>query len=181
MKLSAQNSIAMIIDEQERLMPVIDQKESVIDRTVLLIQGLKELGVPMVVTEQYTKGLGFTVAPVQEALQEAYQPLEKRSFSCMLQDEMRQAVLGSGKKQVIICGAETHICVMQTVRDLLAEGCEVILAVDALGSRREYDKRSGIARMAQEGAIISSVESILFELTETSTSEHFKAISKLVK
>ena len=99
----------------------------------------------------------------------------------MLQDEMRQAILGSGKKQVIICGAETHICVMQTVRDLLAEGCEVILAVDALGSRREYDKRSGIARMAQEGAIISSVESILFELTETSTSEHFKAISKLVK
>ncbi len=180
MRMKAEDTLAVFIDFQEKLIPVIHENEAVVARAAILGKGLRELGVPIIVSQQYTKGLGETVPEVKEALGE-FPPYEKKTFSCMQTASLKDAICGAGKKHILVCGTETHICVMQTVLDLLEEGFRVYVVTDAVGSRTAADKQAGIARMQAEGAYISSVESALFELTVGAESPQFKTISKLVK
>jgi nicotinamidase-related amidase len=171
-RLERTTAILLIIDVQEKLMPVIANREQLEANIVRLIRGAQILGVPILITEQYVKGLGHTVAPLRDALGDAYKPIEKSCFSGYRELE---------RKQVIVAGIETHVCVYQTVSDLLAHGYEVTLVADALSSRTIENKEIALRRMMSEGAKLSSTEMALFELTVASGTDEFRAISKLVK
>lgn len=173
--------MALIIDLQERLVPVIDRKEELLHNTKILIKGLHALNIPSIVTQQYTKGLGMTIPEIAEAVGGPFDYYDKITFSCAENEEIYTKIKESGKKNIIVCGVEAHICVLQTVIDLIAEGFNVILVEDCIGSRKENDRRIGIKRAASEGAVLTSYESILFELTRTANTEVFKIISGLVK
>lgn len=173
-------SIGLIIDFQERLYPHIYQNELIASNTAKLIEGLKIIGVPILVTTQYVKGLGDTISIIKSSLQ-SYDPIEKVSFSCCGNNHFLQRLNQLGKKFVIIAGIETHVCVLQTGLDLLEHQYQPVIVEDCVSSRRENDKYVAIRRLEKEGAIITTYESILFELLETSGTEIFKSISKIVK
>lgn len=180
MRIKKENSIAVVIDVQRRLYPFISENEKLTDNIVRLIKGIKALKIDIFVTVQYLKGLGDTIDPVKEALGD-YQHLEKSSFSCCGDTEFMKKLKEKGKKNVIICGIESHVCVLQTALDLIANGFQPVLIEDCVSSRNQNDKRIAVERMRQEGAVISTYESILFELLEVSGTETFKEISKIVK
>ena len=181
MRIDPNNTAALVVDYQEKLLPAIHDVESLLARTKILLSGLKVLGIPVIVTEQYAKGLGPTVKELQECLEEAYRPYDKMTFSVMGCEEVRSTFAALGKKNIIVCGTEAHICVLQSVIDLLAEGYNVYLVEDCIASRKVSDKESGIKRAMGEGAFITSAEAILFELAVVSGTPVFKQISKLVK
>lgn len=180
MHMKLEDAVAMVIDIQEKLVPAIHNKDEVVQKNVQLLNGLKAVGCPVIFTQQYTKGLGMTVPELVET-QDNFQYLEKMTYSCLDTQEIKDALEKLGKKTVIISGLETHICVMQTVRDLIAEGYQVYLIADAISSRTEFNYQIGMERMKQEGAVISSVESVLFELLVKAGTPEFKVISKLIK
>lgn len=180
MRILKDNCSGLIIDIQERLLPHIHEHEAVLRNTEILIKGLQTLGVPVIVTEQYTKGLGFTVEPLK-GLFSNFEPLEKISFSCCDNDQFSSKLKTTGKKYVIIAGIETHVCVLQTAMDLLEKGYTPVVAEDCVSSRKPNDKRIALARMEKFGAIITTCESILFELARFAGTDPFKTISKLVK
>lgn len=180
MHIKLEDAVAMVIDIQEKLVPAIHNKDEVVQKNVQLLNGLKAVGCPVIFTQQYTKGLGMTVPELVET-QDNFQYLEKMTYSCLDTQEIKDALEKLGKKTVIISGLETHICVMQTVRDLIAEGYQVYLIADAISSRTEFNYQIGMERMKQEGAVISSVESVLFELLVKAGTPEFKVVSKIIK
>ena len=180
MRIKRDNTAAIVIDFQERLYPYIHDNEKLTKNVVRLIKGLNALGINMVVTEQYSKGLGHTIAEIKEAIGE-YEHIEKDTFSSCGSKEVCDYLSKSGKKNVIVIGIESHVCVLQTTIDLIAMGYQPVLIEDCVSSRSVNDKSIAIERMRQEGAIISTYESILFELCEVSGTDMFKAISKIVK
>lgn len=180
MHMKLEDAVAMVIDIQEKLVPAIHNKDEVVQKNVQLLNGLKAVGCPVIFTQQYTKGLGMTVPELVET-QDNFQYLEKMTYSCLDTQEIKDALEKLGKKTVIISGLETHICVMQTVRDLIAEGYQVYLIADAISSRTEFNYKIGMERMKQEGAVISSVESVLFELLVKAGTPEFKVVSKIIK
>jgi nicotinamidase-related amidase len=180
MRILKDDTAGLIIDIQERLFPFIHEHDRIARNTAILIQGFKTLDLPIVVTQQYTKGLGGTVAPVLEALgTENY--LEKVAFSCCDDNGFMQELSRHGRKNVVIAGIEAHVCVLQTTIDLISNGYQPIVVEDCVSSRSPNDKTVAIARMRAEGAIITTYESILFELLRFSGTSEFKSISKLVK
>lgn len=181
MRILAKDTMALIIDFQERLVPVIHQQEELLHNTELLIKGLDALEIPMVVTQQYTKGIGITVPRISELFGQEFTYEDKITFSCVETKSILEQIEKSEKKNIIICGIEAHICVLQTVIDLIEKGYHVILVEDCVGSRRESDRQVGIKRAILEGAIPTTYESILFELTRVAKSDVFKEISKLIK
>jgi len=180
MRVKKEDTIAVVIDVQKRLFPFISENEKISANIVKLIKGLKVLGINIITTVQYSKGLGDTIEPIQEALGN-YKHMEKMSFSCCGFDDFISSLKSSGKKNVIICGIESHVCVLQTVIDLLENGFNPVLIEDCVSSRNLNDKKIAVERMRQEGAKISTYESILFELLEVSGTDTFKEISKIVK
>jgi hypothetical protein len=180
MRILRENTIGIFIDIQEKLFPHMQERSMLEQNLVKLNTGLRILEIPIVVTEQYSKGLGFTISPLKLALEE-FSAIEKTAFSCCDEPQFINTLSASGKKNVIVCGIETHVCVLQTTIDLLQAGYQAIVLEDCVSSRKLSDKNIAIERMRQEGAIISSMESVLFELTRTSGTESFKAISRLVK
>lgn len=180
MRILKEESAGLIVDIQERLFPHIYEHENIEKNTQILIQGLKILEVPIIVTEQYRKGLGLTIPSIANSL-ESHESIEKMSFSCCDNENFEAELERFNKKNVIIAGIETHVCVLQTVVDLIIAGYQPVVVEDCVSSRKERDKNIAIERMRQEGAIISSYESILFELARVSGTASFKAISKLVK
>jgi nicotinamidase-related amidase len=179
-KILKQDSTALlVIDIQERILKVINEYERVVENSLKLIKGFQILELPVMYTEQYPKGLGPTVSELKEVLGTV--ALEKTTFSCSGADNLFPTLINSGIKQVAVCGIESHVCVQQTVMDLLANGFQVNVAADAVSSRREFDYKIALDRMNKKGAEITTTESILFELLEKSGTEKFKAISKLVK
>lgn len=180
MRLDASHSLALCIDIQERLFPHIHQHDELADRCVRLIRGLRALDVPIIVTEQYVKGLGQTIPSVREVLGD-HEPLEKMSFSCCGVDAIEARVLGARRHTMILFGIETHVCVLQTALDLLAQGQTVVVVEDCVSSRNPNDKRVAIERMRTGGAIITTMESILFELLRVAGTDTFKTISAIVK
>jgi len=180
MRVTAESSIGLIIDIQERLYPHIAEKEALLDRTRLLIRGLDVLGLPVLFTQQYTKGLGPTIPEIQQLFSN-FSSLEKRSFSCVDDAAIAGYLQSAGRKFVVIAGIETHVCILQTVLDLKATGYQPVVVTDCVSSRSLEDKEIALRRIAGEGAILTSCESLLFELLRTSESPKFKEISALVK
>ncbi len=165
---------------QERLYPLVQDHHRLTKNTAILIEGLKAVEIKILVTEQYTKGLGFTIEPLKNLLTDI-DFVEKQAFSCCDEPGFYEELALSGARYVVIAGIETHVCVMQTAIDLLSNGYIPVVAEDCVSSRNLNDKKIAIERMRQEGAIITTYESILFELLRYSGTESFKKISKLVK
>lgn len=180
MRVTAESSIGLIVDIQERLFPHIAEKEALLARTSLLIKGLQILQLPLLVTQQYTKGLGPTVMGVQK-LFTPFSALEKRSFSCVDDAGIASQLRSAGRKFVLLAGIETHVCILQTALDLKAAGYIPVVVTDCVSSRSLADKDTALGRLAGEGAILTGSESLLFELLRTSESSRFKEISALVK
>jgi len=179
-RINLSDTISIVIDVQERLFPLIYENEKLEHNLVRLIKGLKALNVQLIVTQQYTKGLGGTIQPVSEVLGE-FTHLEKTSFSCCGDETIMSSVKNSGKKYVVLMGIESHVCVFQTALDLLDNGFIPVLIEDCVSSRNPNDKKIAVSRIRNAGGIISTYESILFELTVVSDTEQFKSISKIVK
>lgn len=180
MRIFAEDTAALIIDFQEKLVPAIANNEEIVAKAATFVAGLKELGVPMAVTQQYTKGLGDTVPAIKEALGE-FEPMEKMSFSAMGCDTFVEWVKAQGKKTILVCGVESHICVLQSIIDLQREGYRVFIVADCVGSRMVYNKDYAIQRAAQEGAFVTTCEGALYEMVQGAGTPHFKAISKITK
>lgn len=180
MRIKPEQTIALIIDEQERLLPVIHNHQEILHRTEILIKGLNLLQVPLILTQQYTKGLGMSAPSLFEAAQTT-EWMEKRTFSCWGEETIRKTIQNSHRQKILICGVESHICVQQTVLDLLSTGYEVFLIADCVSSRKPSDLEFALQHMQQAGAVLTTSEAILFELMDTSLHPHFKEISKLIK
>ncbi len=181
MRILAENTLALVVDFQDKLIPVIKGNSQLLHNTQILLKGLKLLQIPMIVTQQYTKGLGMTIPSLMETMGEDKVFYDKITFSCADDEKILEQIEKRGKTNIIICGAEAHICVLQSVIDLLEKGFCVVLIEDCIGSRKESDKKTALCRAVSEGAVIASYESILFELTRTAKSEVFKQISALIK
>jgi len=172
--------VALVIDIQEKLFPHIDNHDQLQTNCEILLSGLKVLDIPIIVTEQYPKGLGHTIKAVSDLITD-FSPIEKLSFSCCGEKKFLEAVQGYSKRNVIIFGIETHVCVLQTVMDLIERGYHPVIIEDCVSSRKPKDRETALKRMAREGVIITTYESILFELCEVAGTDQFKQISKLVK
>jgi nicotinamidase-related amidase len=175
-KLDPARTTLVVVDVQEGFRKAIPDFERVAKATATLIEGAEAIGVPIVVTEQYPKGLGETVPEVAGHLPDGLEPLEKVVFSA---SEAEGFDLG-GRDQALICGVETHVCVNQTALDLLAGGVDVQIAEDAVGSRFEENKRVGLHKMQQAGAVLTSVETALFELLGRAGTDEFKRVQELI-
>lgn len=164
-------------------MPVIHERFEVEKNIERLIRGAHVIGVPVLVTEQYVKGLGPTIEPLRRALEETggYRPIEKSCFSAQGCEPFALQLAALERKQVIVAGIETHVCVYQTVRDLLALGLSVSIVADAVSSRTAQNKDIALRRLVSEGVKLSSTEMVLFELLVQSGTDEFRAISKLVR
>ena len=158
----------------------MEGKEEMLRKCLILIEGLKVLGVPVVFTEQYPRGLGPTLEPVSIALGGA-PAIEKAAFSCCDEPAYLNSLEKSGANTLVICGIEAHVCVMQTVVDMIGSGYRAVVVEDCISSRNPDDLRVALDRMRAEGAVITTCESILFELARISGTEQFKVISRLIK
>jgi len=180
MRIKAEDCVFVQVDVQERLFPHIQNNEELEKNLVTLVKGLQLHEIPMIVNEQYKKGIGETIASLKE-LTDEYPHFEKTTFSCCGNEDGLCAIKDTGKKIVILAGIETHVCVLQTALDLLEEGLQPVLVTDCVNSRKEKDKDIAIKRMIQAGVIPTTYESLLFELTVNAKNPVFKEISKLVK
>ncbi len=180
MRITTDNTIGMIIDIQERLFPVMFEKEKLLGNCLVLIQGLSELNVPLIVSQQYTKGLGETLPEIKSAIQD-FKYYEKRDFSCYDEQSIFDRISELNAKNIIICGIESHVCVLQTAVDLKEAGLNPIVVMDCVSSRTKENLELAKERFRFEGIMMTSYESILFELTRSSKAAEFRAISKLVK
>lgn len=179
--LSTENSLLLIIDIQEKLIKAQYNKETIQKNAVILAKAAKILELPVVVTEQYPQGLGATITEIKENLPEKAKYQEKNSFSCCANSDFEVFLKEIGRNQIIVCGIESHVCVNQTVNDLLTMGYEVYLVKDAIGSRKEYECEIGAERMIFAGAIPVCTEMVLFELIKCSSHKNFKEIQALIK
>lgn len=179
-RIKKEDAILTAIDFQEKLLPAMFEAEKTEAAAVKLTLGFKELGIPMLVTTQYAKGLGATVPAVAEALGE-FEPMDKVTFSAWKNEEYRRALEVSGRRAVIIMGIETHICVEQTALDLMEKGYTVFVAADCVQSRDPANRELSLRRMEAAGAVITCGESILYELLESAKAAEFKAISAIIK
>jgi nicotinamidase-related amidase len=166
----------VVVDVQESFRPVVVDFERVAANVAVLVQGARILGLPVVATEQYPKGLGRTVPEVAEQL-DGIDPLEKVCFSAADADGFHL----EGRDQALVCGIESHVCVSQTAHGLLDRGLEVHVARDAVSSRTEENRELGLHKMESAGAVVTSVETALFELLGAAGSEEFKRVQALVK
>jgi len=180
MRILKNDAVAVVVDIQERLLPHIYHWEQILQNCLKLIDGLQVLSVPMLVTQQYTKGLGPTDPSIINKIS-GFSHIEKNTFSCCGEPSFVEKLLPMGKKCIILCGIETHVCVLQTCLDLIDSGFAPVVVEDCVSSRKPNDKIIAIERMRQEGARITTLESILFELTSCAGTETFKSISKIVK
>jgi nicotinamidase-related amidase len=178
--LRKDDTLLAIVDIQTKLLNVMFEKEGLISNCSKLIRSTKLLEIPMVITEQYPEGMGLTDAAISELIPEA-KAITKMSFSCCGVGDFDNKIKSSGKKQIMIIGIETHICVLQTVHDLLQQGYFVYVPYDAVSSRKEGDYKNALDRMRQAGAVIGSVESAIFEIMKTAEISVFRQIAKMIK
>ena len=178
--LNKEDAVLLIIDIQERLAIVMKEKDRVVKNTQHLIELAKMTAMPVVVTEQYPKGLGRTVPELRSVLPENA-PIEKISFDCCGQSGFLEELKAHSKKTVIVAGMETHICVLQTTLGLLRAGVNVHLVQDAVCSRIEENWRTGIEFMRDAGAVVTCTETVLFQLLKVAGTEEFKKISQRIR
>lgn len=181
MRIYRDDTVLVVVDIQEKILKVIDEIDSVLDKSKKLIAGFKVLNIPILVSEQYPKGLGITEASIIDVLGEFYNPIEKREFSCAQNINFFDVLKKTHKKNVVLIGVESHVCVLQSAIDLIAEGFNVIIPVDCVSSRTKLDKKYAIKRMNKEGVYITTYEALLMELTQGAHKPYFKLISKIIK
>ncbi len=180
-RLSREHAALIVIDMQEAFRPVIHDFNEVAARIAKAVQGAQLMEVPVIVTEQYPKGLKHTAEEIQSHLPQDASRVEKICFSSCGVDQFQQALASRQIKQAIVCGIEAHICVAQTVLDLLSQGVEVFLLVDCITSRKHDSKEVALARLTQAGAVLSNLEMALFEMMRAADSPQFKAVQQLIK
>ena len=178
-KLDRTTACVLVVDVQEKLIPVMWNVAPVEKYCRALILAARELGLPVLATEQYPKGLGGTLASIREALPAP--PLVKMHFSCGADPAFAQALAATGRKQVLVVGIESHVCVFQTVRDLLGLGYEVYVCADAVTSRLEEHRRIALEQMRGLGAVVTSAETAIFDLLHLCGTAEFKRVSALVR
>lgn len=180
-KLIRDRTGVLLIDVQEKLFPFVENSCLVMRAMQKAIRGFQILGLPVIVTEQYPKGLGSTVAVLKGLLGESTKYLTKTAFSCLDDEKILSVILSYPVDQWILLGIEAHVCVLQTAKDLLAQQKQVVVLNDAISSRSIYDFSTAIAEMRDCGVRISSTETVLFELLRHSQASEFKEISQLIK
>jgi len=179
--LDANKAVLVVIDIQERLVPAMPEKvyRRLRDTVAMLVDVASLLGIPVVTTEQYPKGIGHTVSELSAACNETV--IEKVSFGCCGEPTFLEALKATGRTQVLITGMEAHVCVYQTVLGLLEDGYYVHLIRDAICSRNKTDYLAGVANAGQAGAVVTTAETVMFQMLQKSTHEQFRAVSKLIK
>ena len=177
--LDEKNCLLILIDIQEKLVAMLE-KNTVVKQSNILLKMANILDIPAIITEQYPKGLGKTVDYLAEQLGQT-KVFEKTAFSALKDDGFLDLIKSYGKKQIIIGGIESHICVHQTVADLIENGFEVYVVKDACASRKKDNFKNAIRLMRQNGAKIADTEIVLFELLKTSKHPHFKEVQALIK
>ncbi len=170
----------MVIDIQGKLAELMHDRDALFENASRMIRGAKVIGLPIVWTEQYPKGLGPTSPEIADLL-EGGTALAKTSFSCCGDEEIMKAVEATGRRQVLLLGIETHICIYQTALGLIEAGYEVYVVTDAVSSRKAPNRTLGLSRMKDAGSIMTSVEMSLFEMLGVAEGETFKAMVKIVK
>lgn len=178
--MKPENTLCIVVDIQERLLPALHDADAMVERSRVVIQGLQALDVPLVATEQYPKGLGKTVPAVQLLLGDGAAVFEKTRFSAVIAEV--EAVLNEQKiENVILLGAEAHVCMLQTVLDLRAKGLAVYVPFDCTTSRNPANKDNALQQMRDAGAVVSNSESVLFQLLGDAKHPAFKTVSKLIQ
>jgi nicotinamidase-related amidase len=179
--LDARQAALVIIDMQEAFRTSISDFAETSARIALMAHAAQLLGIPIVVTEQYPKGLGRTSGEILAVLPDALRPIEKTAFSSCGAQEFVSELERHGTRQALVCGIEAHVCVNQTTHDLLARGYKVHLLTECITARSAHNRQIGLAKMQQSGALPSSIEMSLFELMRDARHEQFKAVQKLIK
>ena len=180
MRITTDNALLLVVDFQARLMPAIFESEALAIKTAAFAKGCRVLGVPIIAMQQYTKGLGETVGEIREALGD-FEHVEKITFSCCGCAEFAEKLAREERKNILLTGIEAHICVQQTALDLLETNYNVYLITDCVGSRFEADRFCAERRMEKAGAVLTTMESVLFEMLGRADHPHRKEISSIVK
>ncbi len=181
MRILKENSILLVVDIQEKLAPVIFDFERFVRNCQKVIEGIIALNVPILITEQYPKGLGKTIPPIVQSLGDSYKPIEKKVFSAMEEENFVKELNRINSKNVILIGIQSDVCVLQTSMDLLSKGYTPIVVEDCVSAESLEDKRISLERIRFSSGIVTSSTSILFELCRSSESPAFKTISRLAK
>ncbi len=180
MPLLRENTILVVIDIQAKLFPHMQEREALAEATVRAVRGCRALGVPILLTEQVPEALGPTIDEVRAAL-DGIAPIVKRAFSCCGESAFLGAIERAGRRDVLLSGIESHVCVYQTARDLIEKGHEVHVLADAVSSRRSRDREIALRRFEQMGARLATVEMVLFDLLREAGTDEFRKILKIVK
>ncbi len=181
MRILKENTVAILVDIQEKLLPAMHNKEELLENTAKLLKGLNILKIPVIISRQYTKGLGDTVRELRELRSEESQDFDKITFSCYGDINMKNYLDSLNISNIILFGIEAHICLQQTAIDCMAAGYQAIAVIDCISSRKESDKKIAIHRYEKEGVLLATYESILFELMAQAGTDTFKEISKIIK
>lgn len=180
MRIAKENTVGLVVDIQERLFQVIWEKEKLLKNCQILVKGLMALGIPQIFTQQYTRGLGETVDGIKSIMPDFFY-IEKREFSCCDEPLVSKKIHDMGARNVVLCGIESHVCVLQTAIDLKQAGLNPVVVMDCVSSRNMESIELAKERFRHEGIMMTSAESILFELTRSSAAPEFKTISGIVK
>ncbi|MEM1606988.1 MAG: hydrolase [Candidatus Bathyarchaeia archaeon] len=178
--ISRENVVLVVIDVQEKLFPLISGKEKVLENIQRLIRFARIINVPIILTEQYPKGLGSTIREIKDLIPDVT-VIEKIEFSCFGSDRFREVIKGLNADSLIIVGIETHICVMQTAIEGVEEGFRVCVVSDATSSRNVEDKEIALERMKESGVIVASSEMLIYEVLRRAGTKEFKEALKLIK
>lgn len=181
LSLDRSDTLLLVVDVQERLVAAMPRgvSDELARNAALLLQAARTLSLPVVASEQYPKGLGHTVPKLRELLPEP--PVEKLDFSCARSGALAERIAATGRRQVVVVGMEAHVCVFQTVRDLVSRDYAVFVAQDAVISRTEANRAIGLRLCEKAGATLSSTETVVFDLLATAGTPEFKALAPLIK
>ncbi|HET6515094.1 MAG TPA: hydrolase [Thermodesulfovibrionales bacterium] len=178
--LRKNEAVLVMVDIQERLAAVMDERRKVVSNTLHLIEAAKLLNIPIILTEQYPKGLGITVSEIRDSVP-SYEPIEKMMFGCCGEPAFLNSLDASGRRKVVLAGMETHVCVLQTCIGLLKRGYAVHVVKDAVCSRTQANFETGVGFMGDAGAVVTCTETVLFQVLEKAGTDEFKVISKRIK
>ena len=182
LRLDADLAMLLVIDVQAKLLPAIQDRDDVSFNVQQLLRGSRVFELPVLATEQYPKGIGPTVPPVAELLaRREATVIEKSTFSACGDEQLREALRRIDRPEVILCGIEAHVCVLQSALDLVSMDHRVYVCADAVGSRRRLDRQWGLSRMQQAGVAVTTTEAVLFELCERCGTPRFKELLDLIK
>lgn len=183
MTLDRERTALVVIDVQERLFPAMDadHREEVMRNIKVLTATARRLNLDTLVTEQYPKGLGHTLQEVKDALPAGVQPVEKVAFSCLGVDAFRSRLTATGARQLLLAGIEAHVCVLMSALDLLAEGYAVHIVADAVTSRTQANWRLAMAQLRQAGAVVTTTETVLFQLLRQADTDDFRELARLIR